>query len=167
METGHIVQLSVKFAINVDMKTTFKMFVAGFLSSEGRSKSRSQKQVNELRQDRQGSTSMSSSGKFVSDNSKTVPKQVVDIVDVINQNQSSGKNLRRSLELDTLSTTSWTAQVSEGRTECSTEHKTDNTSATQILSNIDMNGVIIRGKQNTGAEINAMPLNIYDQLNQS
>ena len=102
------------------------------------------------------------SGKFVSDNSKTVPKQVVDIVDVINQNQSLGKNLRRSLELDTLSTTSWTAQVSE----CSAECKTDNTSATQIFSNIDMNGVIIRGKQDTGAEINAMPLNIYDQLNQ-
>ena len=29
----------------------------------------------------------------MSDNSKTVPKQVVDIIDVINQNQSSGKNL--------------------------------------------------------------------------
>ena len=29
-----------------------------------------------------------------------------------------------------------------------------------------MNGVIIRGKQDTGAEINAMPLNIYNQLNQ-
>ena len=54
---------------------------------------------------------MSSSGKFMSDNSKTVPKQVVDIIDVINQNQSSGKNLRRSLELDTLSTTSWTAGI--------------------------------------------------------
>ena len=38
--------------------------------------------------------------------------------------------------------------------------------ATQIFSNINMNGVIIRGKQDTGAEINAMPLNIYDQLNQ-
>ena len=132
----------------------------------GRSKSQSQKQVNELRKDRQGSTSMSSSGKFMSDNSKTVPKQVVDIVDVINQNQSSGKNLRRFLELDTLSTTSRTVQISEHRTECSTECKTANTSATQIFSNINMNGVIIRGKQDTGAEINAMPLNIYDQLNQ-
>ena len=29
-----------------------------------------------------------------------------------------------------------------------------------------MNGVLIHGKQDTGAEINAMPLNVYDQLNQ-
>ena len=39
-------------------------------------------------------------------------------------------------------------------------------SATQIFSNIDMNVVIVRGKQDTGAEVNAMPLNVYDQLNQ-
>ena len=37
---------------------------------------------------------------------------------------------------------------------------------TQIFSNIEMNGVLIHGKQDTGAEINAMPLNVYDQLNQ-
>ena len=41
----------------------------------------------------------------------------------------------------------------------------DASSVTQIFSNIDVNGVIIRGKQDTGAEINAMPLNVYD-LNQ-
>ena len=35
MQTGQIVQLWVKFAINLDVKTTLKMFVAGFLSSEG------------------------------------------------------------------------------------------------------------------------------------
>ena len=29
-----------------------------------------------------------------------------------------------------------------------------------------MNGVLIHGKQDTGAEINVMPLNVYDQLNQ-
>ena len=96
---------------------------------------------------------MSIPSKSVHDNSsKTVPKQVVDIVDVVNHNQSSGKNIRRSLELDTLSTTS--------------QSKTDHPSATQIFSNIDMNGVIIRGKQDTGAEINTMPSNVYDQLNQ-
>ena len=44
--------------------------------------------------------------------------------------------------------------------------KTDGPSATQIFSNINVNGVIIRGKPDTGVEINAMPLNIYDQLNQ-
>ena len=81
-----------------------------------------------------------------------MPKQVIDIVDVVNCNQSSGKNIRRSLELDTLSATSKVMpQVA---------------SATQIFSNIDMNGIIVRGKQDTGAEVNTMPLNIYDQLNQ-
>ena len=96
MQTGQIVQLWAKFAINVDVKTTLKMFV---VESHGHKTS-----VNELRQ---GLTSMSNSTKSVcnstksvNDNlSKMVPKQVVDIIDVINQNQSSGKNLRRSLEL--------------------------------------------------------------------
>ena len=37
---------------------------------------------------------------------------------------------------------------------------------TQIFSNINVNCVLIRGKQDTGAEVNAMPLNVYDQLNQ-
>ena len=119
----------------------------------GRSKSCWQKQVNELKQ--QGSTLTSIPDKSVHDNSsKTVPKQVVDIIDVINHSQSSGENIRRPLELDTLST------ISQSR------FKTDGPSATQIFSNINVNGVIIRGKQDTGAEINVMPLNIYDQLNQ-
>ena len=86
--------------------------------------------------------------------SKTVPKRVIDIIDVVNHNQSSGKNIRRSLELDTLSTTS------------QSKFKTDSPSATQIFSNIDVNGVIIRGKTRHWWEINAMPLNIYVQLNQ-
>ena len=98
---------------------------------------------------------MLNSTKSVNDNSsKMVPKQVVDIIDVINCNQSSGKNLRRSLELDTLSTTSWAMPQAASQP------------STQIFSNIDVNVVIIRGKQDTGAEINAMPLNVYDQLNQ-
>ena len=65
---------------------------------------------------------------------------------------SSGKNLRRSLELDTLSTTPRTMPQAA--------------SQTQIFSNINMNGVLIRGEQDTGAEVNAMPLNVYNQLNQ-
>ena len=118
----------------------------------GRSRSHGRKQVNELKQ---GPTLTSIPSKSVHDNlSKTVPKQVVDIVDVVNHNQSSGKNIRRSLELDTLSTTS------------QSKFKTDDPSATQIFSNINMNGIIVRGKQDTGAEVNAMPLNVYDQLNQ-
>ena len=39
-------------------------------------------------------------------------------------------------------------------------------SPTQIFSNIEIDGVLIHGKQDTGAEINAMPLNVYDQLNE-
>ena len=85
--------------------------------------------------------------------SKTVPKQVVDIIDIINHGQSLGENIRRSLELDTLSATSKAMPQAAS-------------SATQIFSNINMNGVIVRGKQDTGAEVDAMPLNIYDQLNQ-
>ena len=37
---------------------------------------------------------------------------------------------------------------------------------TQVFSNIEIDSVLIRGKQDTGAEINIMPLNVYDQLNQ-
>ena len=144
------------------MKTTLKMFVAGFLSSEGDPNQEVKSKLMNLERIDKAPLQCQVQANFVSDNSKTVPKQVVDIVDVINQNQSSGKNLRRSLELDTLSTTSRTVQVAECRTEC----KTDNTSATQVFSNINMNGVIIRGKQDTGAEINAIPLNVYNQLNQ-
>ena len=100
-------------------------------------------------------TLMSIPGKSVGDSSsRTVPKQVVDIIDIINHGQSSGKNIRRSLELDTLSTTSRTIpQVAS--------------QPTQIFSNIDVNGVLTRGKQDTGAEVNVMPLNVYDQLNQN
>ena len=37
---------------------------------------------------------------------------------------------------------------------------------TQVFSNFEIDGVLIHGKQDTGAEVNAMPLNVYDQLNQ-
>ena len=85
--------------------------------------------------------------------SRTVPKQEVDIIDIINHGQSSGKNIRRPLELDTLSTISRTMPQAASQ-------------PTQIFSNINVNCVLIRGKQDTGAEVNAMPLNVYDQLNQ-
>ena len=39
------------------------------------------------------------------------------------------------------------------------------TSSTQIFSNIKVNGILMRGKQDTGAEVNVMPLNVFDQLN--
>ena len=56
------------------------------------------------------------------------------------------------LELDTLSTSGCpTAAVAQPM---------------QVFSNIDIDGVLIHGKQDTDAEINIMPLNVYDQLNQ-
>ena len=39
------------------------------------------------------------------------------------------------------------------------------TSPTQVFSNIQINGIPVKGKQDTGAEISIMPLNIFDQLN--
>ena len=38
-------------------------------------------------------------------------------------------------------------------------------SPTQSFSSIQINGIPIKGKQDTGAEISVMPLNIFDQLN--
>ena len=74
-----------------------------------------------------------------------VPKQVVDIVDI-------SKGYRRQLELDTLSTSEKLKPVMSPL-------------PTQIFSNIKIDGVLVWGKQDTGAEINLMPLNVYDQLN--
>ena len=104
MQTGQIAQPWVKFAINVDVKIILKVSVARIPYFRRRSKLCGRKQVNEIKQD---PTVSANSAKSVSDNSsKTVPKQVVDIIDIINHGQSSGENLRRTLELDTLSTTS-------------------------------------------------------------
>ena len=36
------------------------------------------------------------------------------------------------------------------------------TSPTQVFSNIQINGIPVKGKQDTGAEISIMPLNIFD-----
>ena len=81
----------------------------------------------------------------------TVPKQVLDVVNLANSGMNSSKNLQHHLELDTLSTSSQSQEPVQ---------------LTQIFSNIEIDGVLVCGKQDTGAEINAMPLNVYDQLNQ-
>ena len=78
-----------------------------------------------------------------SNNPNTVPKQVLDVVGMANLVDNLSHYYRRQLELDTLNMTS----------------------PTQIFSNVKIDGVLVRGKQDTGAEINVMPLNIYDQLN--
>ena len=74
--------------------------------------------------------------------SNTVPKQVLDLVDVANSVDDLSHYYKRQLELDTLTTMM---------------------SPTQVFSNIKINGVLVCGKQDTGAELSMM--NIYDQLN--
>ena len=76
-------------------------------------------------------------------NPQTVPKQVLDIVDMANSVDNLSHCYKRQLELNTLTMTS----------------------PTQSFSNIQINGIPIKGKQDTGAEISVMPLNIFDQLN--
>ena len=78
-----------------------------------------------------------------SNSPNTVPKQVLDVVDMANSVDNLSQCYRRQLELDTLIMTP----------------------PIQVFSNVKIDGVPVRGKQDTGAEINVMPLNIYDQLN--
>ena len=78
----------------------------------------------------------------------TVPKQVLDVVNLANKG-NNGTNLQCHLELDTLGTTPMKSQQ-----------------PMQVFSNIEIDGVLICGKQDTGAEVNTNPLNVYDQLNQ-
>ena len=75
-------------------------------------------------------------------NPQTVPKQVFDIVDMANSVDNLSHCYKRQLELNTLMT-----------------------SQTQSFSNIQINGIPIKGKQDTGAEICVMPLNIFNWLN--
>ena len=83
-----------------------------------------------------------------------MPKQVVDIVDLANSVDNLGKSYQCKLELDTIGT-----KLGLGSMSPSTSH-------IQVFSNIKLGGVLVHGKQDTGAEINAMPLNVYNQLNQ-
>ena len=117
-----------------------------------RSQSRPGRSVNELNQNNyDGATSLTS----ICDNSRTdscnftVPKQVLDAVNIANSGINSGKNLWHHLELDTLSTL--THPVTPVKSQ-----------PTQVFSNTEIDGVLVCGKQATGAEINAMPLNVYD-----
>ena len=123
--------------------------------SSFRSKSQGrQTLVNELNQNNHdsGATLMSISRNTEYGNvMNTVPKQVLDVVNLANKGNSS-KTFQHHLELDTLSTSACpTAAVAQPM---------------QVFSNIEIDGVLIHGKQDTSAEINIMPLNVYDQLNQ-
>ena len=94
-------------------------------------------------QRRPGDRSMVSEVRNSASISQTIPKQVFDIVDVANSVDNLSHNYKRQLELNTL-----TSQ-----------------SNTQSFSNIQINGITVKGKQDTGAEIYVMPLNIFDRLN--
>ena len=122
-----------------------------YRKSAFRSKSRGrQTSVNELNQSNHDSgatlPSISRNTEY-GHVSNTVPKQVLDVVNLANKG-NSGTSLQCHLELDTLSTTPTKFQPM------------------QVFSNIEIDGVLMCGKQDTGAEVNAMPLNVYDQLNQ-
>ena len=75
-------------------------------------------------------------------NPQMVPKQVLDIVNMANSVDNLSHCYKRQLELSTLTMMS----------------------PTQSFSNIQINGIPIKGKQDTGVEISVMPLNIFDQL---
>ena len=68
-------------------------------------------------------------------NAQTVPKQVLDIVDMANSVDNLSHCYKRQLELNTLTMMS----------------------PTQAFSNIQINGIPIKGKQDTRAEISIMP----------
>ena len=78
---------------------------------------------------------------------QTIPKQAVDIVDMANSVNVLRNTYKDQLALDAMTS------VSE-------------LTSTSAYSNIQMNNVYARGKQDTGAELTAMPLNIYDELKQ-
>ena len=78
---------------------------------------------------------------------QTIPKQAVDILDMANFINILSNTYRKTA-LDAMTSTSG-----------------DLTSTSAYL-NIQMNGVYVQGKQDTGAELNTMPLNIYDELKQ-
>ena len=76
-------------------------------------------------------------------NAQTVPKQVLDIVNMANSVDNLSHCYKRQLELNALTMTS----------------------PAQCFLNMQINGIQIKRKQDTGAEISIMPLNIFDQMN--
>ena len=81
----------------------------------------------------------------------TTPKQILDVVDLANSVDNLAQTYRKQLYLDTL----------DAEPKCPTLQS----NPTQMFSNIEIEGILVHGKQNTGAEISVMPLNVYDQLN--
>ena len=132
-------QHSAIFAKNVTSSTIWES-VCGQLPprrrwNQGRSIENNCSMVGEIRN--------SLTSNLTSNSPNTIPKQVLDVVNMANSVDNLSQCYRRQLELDTLTMMA----------------------PTQIFSNIKIDGILVRGKQDTGIEINVMPLNIYDQLN--
>ena len=83
--------------------------------------------------------------------SSTIPKQIVDVVDLANSVDNLSQTYRKQLYLNTL--------------DAEPKLPTSQSNPTDMFSNIEIEGILVHGKQDTGTEINAMPLNVYDQLN--
>ena len=105
-------------------------------------------QMNELNQN-QNVTSQRSHD--YQNSAQTIPKQAVDIVDMTNSVGILSNTYRKQLALDAMTSTS----TSSGELM-----------STSAYLNIQMNGVYVCGNQDTDAELNAVPLNIYDELKQ-
>lgn len=93
----------------------------------------------------QGNQLLSQQKRPDQQSAQTIPKQAVDVVYLANSVDILSNTCRRKLELDAIRAS--TSMMS-----------------TSTHSKIQMNMVFVQGKQDTGVELNAMPLNIYHQL---
>ena len=93
--------------------------------------------VNELNQNNYDSLTSFPRNSEHENSTNMVPKQVLDVVNLSNSGINSGKNPQHHLELNTLSTTT-----------CQTPVPIK--SPTQVFSNIEIDGVLTCGKQDTG-----------------
>ena len=121
----------------------FAAMCGKFATTKFRSSAPHKHQMNELYHNRTSQTSHNCQS-----NVQTVPKQAVDIVDMANSIGILTNTYRKLLALDAMKSTS------------------DNVMSTSAYLNIQINVVYIQGKQDTAAKLNAMPLNIYDELKQ-
>ena len=99
--------------------------------------------VNELNQNQ--TSSPRSHDQNHQNSAQTIPKQAVDVVDLASSVDLLSTTYKKQLELDAMTSAEVTTQ--------------------SAYLNIQMNRMFVHGKQDTGAELNTMPLNIYDQMN--
>ena len=95
-----------------------------------RSQSRQGKVVNELHQNQNNSLTSFPRTSEHENSVNTVPKQVLDVVNLANSGMNSGKNLQHHLELDTLSTLTHSTTLVKSQ-------------PMQMFSNIEIDGVLV------------------------